>query len=75
MAKFVAAHELEFKEQVDETVYVDDPQMDHADMDQSEMDHSAIDDAQMTDEELLPADNENVEDSALDQEQIDLLSA
>ncbi|QNI66726.1 hypothetical protein SynBMKMC1_00627 [Synechococcus sp. BMK-MC-1] len=62
-------------EQVDETVYVDDPQMDHADMDQSEMDHSAIDDAQMTDEELLPADNENVEDSALDQEQIDLLSA
>jgi len=29
----------------------------------------------MNDEEMLPADNENVEDSALDQEQIDLLSA
>ena len=63
-------------EQVDETVYVDDPQMDHADMDQSEMDHSAIDGAQMNDdEEMPPADEDNVEDSALDQEQIDLLSA
>ena len=62
-------------EQVDETVYVDDPQMDHADMDHSEMDHSAIDDAPMNDEEMPSADNEKVEDSALDQEQIDLLRA
>jgi hypothetical protein len=43
------------EEPVDETVYVDDPQMDHAEMD--------------------PAGEENVEDSAVDQEQIDLLSA
>lgn len=62
-------------EQVDETVYVDDPQLDHADMDQSEMDHSAIDGAQMNEEEMPPADEDNMEDSALDQEQIDLLSA
>ncbi|QNI84424.1 hypothetical protein SynPROS71_00598 [Synechococcus sp. PROS-7-1] len=48
------------EEPVDETVYVDDPQMDHA-----EMDHAEID----------PAVEENVEDSAVDQEQIDLLSA
>ena len=48
------------EELVDETVYVDDPQMDHA-----EMDHAEID----------PAVEENVEDSAVDQEQIDLLSA
>ncbi|MBL6797856.1 MAG: hypothetical protein ISQ53_03575 [Synechococcus sp. BS307-5m-G39] len=48
------------EEPVDETVYVDDPQMDHAEMDHAEMD---------------PAGEENVEDSAVDQEQIDLLSA
>lgn len=48
------------EEPVDETVYVDDPQMDHAEMDHAEMDHAV---------------EENVEDSAVDQEQIDLLSA
>jgi len=61
-------------EQVDETVYVDDPQMDHADMDQSEMDHSAIDGGQMDDEEMPPAGEDSVEDSALDREQMDLIS-
>ena len=43
------------EEPVDETVYVDDPQLDHAEID--------------------PAAEENIEDSAVDQEQIDLLSA
>lgn len=48
------------EEPVDETVYVDDPQTDHAGMDE---------------DALLPSDEDTVEDSALDQEQIDLLSA
>ena len=43
------------EEPVDETVYVDDPQLDHAEID------SVVE--------------ENIEDSAVDQEQIDLLSA
>ena len=43
------------EEPVDETVYVDDPQLDHAEID--------------------PVVEENIEDSAVDQEQIDLLSA
>ena len=53
------------EEPVDETVYVDDPQMDHAEMDHAEMDPAEMD----------PAGEENVEDSAVDQEQIDLLTA
>lgn len=43
------------EEPIDETVYVDDPQLDHAEID--------------------PVVEENIEDSAVDQEQIDLLSA
>ena len=43
------------EEPVDETVYVDDPQLDHAEID--------------------PVVEEHIEDSAVDQEQIDLLSA
>ena len=43
------------EEPVDETVYVDDPQLDHAEID--------------------PVVEENIEDSAVHQEQIDLLSA